>query len=267
MKERKWWGNIQLEGDACVRLQLGPLKLVARHLAKEWHISYQADTALMAEEDVICRADTLSHAEDNVEYDNISRHVFAQPGDTLIVRPALADRPVVVRPYVPFYLPPGEVVTLFVSSPLWLSLSVDSQATPLVELPIQRASDTWFGPNTMVGELCYASRTQGRTCLKELPIRPHRAITPVIILNHASKPLLLERLNIMVPYLTLYENDIGDLYTSRVTLTREHDGDNASMLIDKTAPDELGFNCHLLTPARSKGDSGALSRAFDALFG
>ena len=54
--------------------------------------------------------------------------------------PNLADRPVVARPAVPFFIPPGEELELFVSTPIWVQLR--SGTTDLVELPCLRPSDT-----------------------------------------------------------------------------------------------------------------------------
>ena len=76
-------------------------------------------------------------------------------------------------------------MTIYVSSPVWIRLET-ATGTLLDELPTIRQSDTWHGPNTREGELCYASRTFCRTNIDALPIRQNRALSPVIIYNHEN---------------------------------------------------------------------------------
>ena len=54
---------------------------------------------------------------------------------------------------------PRQKLTIYVGSPLWVGLLADD---PLGELPLQPPKLTWWGTNTREGEVCYASRTQGR---------------------------------------------------------------------------------------------------------
>ena len=116
----------------------------------------------------------------------------------IALTPALADRPVVARPEKPFCLPAGAEAVVYVSSPLWVVLST-AQDLKLAEIPIVRPSDTWLGPSTREGELCYASRTFLRLSLDNLPRRPHRATSMVRILNHADTALPLRALKLPAP--------------------------------------------------------------------
>ena len=135
----------------------------------------------------------------------------------------------------------------------------------LQSIAIQRLSDTWFGPSTLEGELCYASTTHCRLNVKELPQRTHRVITPVLIRNQANTTLLLERLNLPTPLLPLYCSSSGQLWTPQVTLTREKDGDQAELIIDNKPPVEAG-QLLKLNEARDIADNGVLFRAFNTVF-
>ena len=74
------------------------------------------------------------------------------------------------------------------------------------------------------GELCYSSSTFCRTNLEELPLRPHRVISPIIIYNNAKHPLLLERLSLPLPYLSVYADENLGLWTEEIILKNEPHG-------------------------------------------
>src|SRR5439155_1571474 len=111
-----------------------------------------------------------------------------------------------------------------------------------------RLSDTWYGPNTREGELCYSSKTFCRTHLADLPLRPHRVLTPVSIQNNAKDPLLLEQLSLPLPYLSTYVDENGSLWTEEITVVNEpHHKHNVHQ--EKGAP-KIAGNAKLVSAAR-----------------
>jgi hypothetical protein len=197
--------------------------------------------------------------------EKIERYMFRATGEAIHLLPMLADRPIVSRPITPIHLPSGEEVTLFVSSPVWVGVAVDGGKKRLLALPIIRPSDTWFGPNTFDGELCYDSRTRGLLSADEVVLRIHRAITPVLIYNRADSDLMLERISIPVPLLSLYGDQQGQLWTEAVTLLREEDNEMAALKIGHGAPNQAG-KCELFTEPRQRSGRGLFYRAFSSLF-
>ena len=179
---------------------------------------------------------------------------------------SLANRPVISRPVTPFHLPAGEEATLFVSTPVWLHLAAAKPLRDLTDVPIQRPSDTWFGPSTREGQLCYDSRTSGRLHLEEVPQRPHRAVTRVVIRNDGSDALRLERLSLPAPFLAVFEADDGLLWTTPVTLVREPSGEMGTVKIHENPPQEAR-HARRLSPPREKPTHASLVRALSALFG
>jgi hypothetical protein len=258
-----WWGSFTFPYEQGLQWRIGPLTLIVCHRDGEWHLGHQRSDNF-DDPDVtweICRADELPDT-----LDNHSRYIFSKGVKELLVTPRLADRPVISRPRIPFNLTAGEEVTLYVSSPLWMELALD--ASPLIkleEVSIQRPSDTWFGPSTLEGELCYASATHCRIKLDELPQRAHRAITPVLIRNQGATTLTVERLNLPAPLLSIYACADGQLWTPRVTLIRGRDGDMAELKIDDKPPAEIA-SPQLLGAPRQAAHIGALIRAFNAVF-
>ena len=257
--QTSWWGDFELAEGVTGYWRVGPLELWVSNLAHEWRIHYRREDAAL--DDTLSVAIPAETAAD--EHTESLRFGFGKTGTKLNLLPVLADRSVVVKPEVPLYIPSGEEATLYVSTPVWLRLSLESRK--LLELPSYRPSDTWFGPSTIVGEFCYASSTAGRLSLNELEFRPHRAVTPLCVRNRASDPLLLERVKLPVQYLAVYRSRDDFLWTQKVTLERAEDGDLAGLNISKTVPKEVGSTVRLSEP-RQRPDKNLVVRAFSKLF-
>jgi hypothetical protein len=283
--EARWWGETALEVGEVARAVVGPLVLWARRRARDWSLATQTGPDGHAGEAERGRRVPDDDLPDDVP---LQRFSFAETPGALLLRPALADRPVVVRPESPLAVPSGERVTLYVSTPVWVTISVgrasrraparrrsrrtaEAEGPPatedirLTEIATYRLSDTWFGPSTLVGELCYASRTAGRLDLSELPVRPHRAVTPVIIDNRATSPLVIQRLVVPIPSLALYADGVGALWTQGVTLTRESDGDAAITRVDAAGFGTGAKGLERIAEPRVAATTGVV-RAFSRLF-
>ena len=259
MTKTSWWGDFELAEGVTGYWRVGPLELWASHLEHEWRIYHRQEDD--AGDSTLSVAIPAERAPD--ERAERLRFGFGKTGTKLALLPILADRSVVVKPDVPLYIPSGEEATLYVSTPVWLRLSLASRK--LLELPSYRPSDTWFGPSTLSGEFCYASRTAGRLSLSELAFRPHRAVTPLCVRNRAHDPLLLERVKLPVQYLAVYRGRDDFLWTQKVTLEREEDGDLAGLDISKTVPKSVGPTLRLSEP-RQHPDKNLVVRAFSKLF-
>jgi hypothetical protein len=259
-----WWGRFSFDSGQTAHWDIGPLKLAIQRLPNEWQLAYER-----AEETDVETTNRGHHAVAEsiagLDYPNVERYVLDQTSDTLQITPILADRPIVTRPVNPLHVPVGEAATLFVSSPLWLRIEVGDPAKVIQELPIARLSDTWFGPSTMEGELCYASRTNARLNLANIPIRTHRAVTAVNIVNRASTQLVIERLELPVPYLSLFEGDNGGLWTEAVTMERTRDKEMAVFQVE-TGPPEEAKKATLLSEPRWPPEPKMSIHAFSKLF-
>ncbi len=262
-KPPHWWGSFTPPHAQSLQWRIGPLTLIVRCLDGEWQIGHQRTSNFDNDDGSweFQRCDQLPET-----LDTHSRYIFSQLVKQLTLTPRLADRPIISRPRVPFNLTAGETVTLYISSPLWIELALATSPTTLLEeIAIQRPSDTWFGPSTLEGELCYASATHCRINLAELPQRVHRAITPVLIRNQADTTLTVERINLPSALLSLYACSEGQLWTPKVTLIRGRDGDMAELKIDDKAPKQT-TSPTLLSEPRDTANAGVLIRAFNAVF-
>lgn len=196
---------------------------------------------------------------------HVTRYSFQKTDSRCTLAPMLADRAIVVRPDIPLFILPGEEVTLYVSTPLWIRVEVGKESRLLQEIPSYRPSDTWFGASTLEGELCYAVQTAGRLRLENLPRRLHRAITPIHVRNGGTDALHIAHIQVPVQYLSLFEGEGSYLWTQAVTLSRQASDDQAAVRFDEgKLPEEVGRTQKLRGP-RLDVRTNTIFRTFSSL--
>ncbi len=256
-----WWTPHTVPVGHHLEMVLGPLRLSLGHDVDEWRVQHESMPEEAASDQV-----TIDIGPGLAERPGERYVIGGEDASRLALRPQLADRSVVIRPRQPVFLLSGQQVTLYLSTPIWVRLEVGQAGALLTELPVIRLSDTWFGPSTREGEICYAGRTHARHHIDELPRRAHRAITPLHIHNKANSPLSLEKFSLPVPMLSLFGAADGSLWTQRLTLTRENQSDLAAVRIDPR-PADYAAGLELLARPRQEGGHSSLVRAFSLLFG
>ncbi|MDZ4701681.1 MAG: hypothetical protein SH809_18360 [Rhodothermales bacterium] len=264
-----WWGTYHIPEGLAGCWEVGPCTIWVASRPNEWRIArFQLNDAYVDAAEVrtsLEMSEMMAFIEAKGEAVSLHRFGFRVPGDEIYVRPRLADRAVVVQPEMPLHILPREEVTLYISTPLWVQFEAGSPRRVLQEFPLYRPSDTWFGESTIHGELCYAGRTAARLRLQDLTVRPYRVITPVRVKNRAQDGLLLNRIQVLVQYLSIFEATNGHLWTQMVTVERERSGDFAAMKIGVGAPAEAGETTRLESPRRAI-ESNLIFRAFGGLF-
>ncbi|HKL50016.1 MAG TPA: hypothetical protein VJ908_02515 [Wenzhouxiangellaceae bacterium] len=258
---RPWWKSRELRRGSRLVLELGPMKIELGHGDGEWLLWSASDV----EDDRPARSRMAVRR--GLPEEVHERFVHDGPDRQVTLAPVLGDRPVVARPRQPVYLLSKQEVTFYLSTPIWLKILVGSSQLMLRELASIRLSDTWFGPSTRVGELCYANRTHARRNLAEVPLRPHRAITPLRIRNNAQEALPLEKISLPVPMLPLFGAEDGSLWTQRATLVRDEVSDLASVRIEasKDHLDPYGRPLTRIAAPRHENPM-AVVRAFSTFF-
>ncbi|MDZ7799752.1 MAG: hypothetical protein U5K81_03015 [Trueperaceae bacterium] len=259
---RPWWEPCRFEIGEVRRWRIGPITVHAERHAREWRVWHQGGDDPLDDTLEVAAPESRNEASTRGEA-TAMRYAFAQAPPRVALEPRLADRPMIVRPAEGVVVAANESTQLYVSTPLWASVTTLDPRHALREMPCYRPSDTWFGPDTVDGELCYASRTTGRTDLEALPMRPHRAVTPIRIEESAGVPLPVERLKVPVDLLPLYATDRG-LWTPRVTLVRGASGDVADVRIDKEPPRMAG-NARRIAEPRRRSEGLLTLRTFSQL--
>jgi len=219
-----WWGTYDFADGDCRGWHIGPLRLIARREATDWVLAHAS------EEDPLASALEIDQPCESVTDDTLqqARFAFQTEQTQLDISLRLADRPFSVRPEHPVSVPSGQAVTIYITTPIWLHLCVGAKRIFLTEIATYRPSDSWFG-NTRSGELCYATRTRAKSRMADLPHPPHRATTPVRVINKATETLRIEQLKLPMPNLALYRDANGSLLTQSVEFTRNSAGASATM--------------------------------------
>lgn len=254
-----WWQPRDLSANQCWHLAIGPLSMYLERTAGEWLFSHQHQT----EQDEV-HSFVQEPLDSWPESLTPNRYVFQQSPSRCQLLPCLMDRPVVVKTRQPVFIPPGESINFYLSTPVCVRLMLGSDVI-LLELPVLRLSDTWFGPSTQIGELCYAAKTHARHNLAELPLRPHRAVTPLKVTNRSNEMLNIGKISLPVPMLSVFAREDHTLWTEAVTLEHHTDQSLAKLKIERKLP--IGIStAQRISSARQRPESHTLVRAFTGIF-
>ncbi len=262
-KRKNWWGEYTLHLCDTSLLKVGPLTVQFFRNEKEWQITHSQNKLVSDSEENQWSFENSSKV--GVDQGETQRHIFNETEDIFSVTPKLPDRPVVIKTAQPLNIHPGQQANIFVSIPLWLVISLGTEKPPIQEIPIVRPSDTWFGPSTMEGDLCYSSTTQGRLFINELPRRPHRAISSVLIQNTLDKTLTLEKFSVPAPYLSLFASEDGSLWTEVITLLNDDESDLAKVSVSEESI-KPGLKIKKIAEPRMTAQKNMLLRTFTVLF-
>ena len=264
----KWWNDYSIPPGAWARWEIGPLSLFVQRGVREWVFAWETGSDLFSETVSVEVPTAVAPREGVCEF---ARYVAGDTHARFSLMPRLGDRPFIVRPASPLFVLAGQVVVLYVSTVVWISASVDgtgksSETSTLLERPVARPSDTWFGLNTYEGELCYASRTNAHTDLASIKRRPHRAITPIEIRNQGADTLLVDQLRVPVPALSLHEDADSILWTDMVSLEREEGERSATLTVPERSL-HLPEGRTLLASPREPIEAGTIVEAFSRFLG
>lgn len=249
---------MQVDVDCCRTLALGPSELAAERRSHEWRLRHR-EVPTAAEDRCTLSEGTAPDEGDG--WSTVKRIGGSSHADGLAVLPRTADRPIVSLPADPFVVPQSTTVTLFVSTPLWLDVRIDGETA--LEVPTLRPRDIWIGPTTGPGEAGYANRTQCRQQLDEIPVRPHRVLTPVVVHNRSREPRALERLMLAVPYLAVFATGTNRLWTERIELTIRTD-ESESRIVPGAPEDAV--DGRVVAAARETAPAGGLGRLLADVF-
>ena len=246
------WSTMLAVADKPVYVEMGDLCLTIRKLVHEWQLTYHWEKKGNAG-GFDCRY--LEQPSEKPE--TVDRIAMQTMSDGLLLTPKLADLPLVVRPYSPFTIPSNNRITLYFTSPIWLTINFAEGVSR--EFPVQQLSETWMGPPTQDGELCYGSHTLARLDEAMLVLLPWRALTLIHLHNKSSTDFTLERLSLPTPYLSLYD-DNDRLVTESLNITMDSENQQGIVTIKKVKSGKL------ITAPRKHNDRGVLISAWENLF-
>ncbi len=255
-KHSSFWGDFEIKSDAIRYWRLASLELWIQRSAREWRIAYRHEEN---------EGDDDPRPNEKAESmpDNFSRFAFKQTAATLRILPALARLPLVANLENPFFLAPRNEVYLHVSSPIWLQIQTVDPKVPLLDLPTLRLNDTWFGPNTLEGDLCLAAKKFAYLDLENVTWPPHRALTSACIRNNSERVLAIEKIRLPLPNLQLFQDGEKRFWTESIRFEMESEHEIARLHVppdNPFAPKKL----ELVAEEREK-EKNMMGRAFSLL--
>ena len=257
-----WHGTHKVPENRMVTVFVGPLVLVIAHHPGEWQLAWRRSRDIEPRTPV-SRPTPISKLDPAF---TVQRFLARQPGDSIRLSPMLADRPVVARPELPLAVCAGDEAKIFVSTPVWVRAELPEPNRILLEMPTIRPSDTWFGPDTRRGVVAYASQTAARLSIDNLPPMSHRVITEVTIRNQVGAVLLLERVSVPAPNLTLFADAGGGLWSAPLLAVRDSESARARVELSALPPVEASGARQVAEP-REAIERNVLTRALHVLIG
>jgi hypothetical protein len=249
--------SIELQEGQTFHLQLGTLRFHCTRLAAEWQISQTWEI-----EDITLPSYQTDYIVPTAKPN--FRYMVGNTSNQFKIVPRLANMNMIVRPISPILVPKGAEVIFFVGTTVWLDIIlIDGKSKCVHEVPTQQDSETWFGANTYEGALCYTSQTHARMHLNAIPKHAGRVITALKLKNKSDQTFQVDRLNVPIPYLSVYQDEAGFLYSNDVLAELEGVYEGIDINIQRTPGNQFGKVKRISDP-RESYLKGALKKAVNA---
>lgn len=257
------WGELSLGVGEAAHFALGELELRLRRRTDEVWMHACHEVSAPIETASVSRAQDEGSSEGTDAEAWIRWALRADEG--LALRPALPDRPVVVSPEQPFFLPPEGRARVFVRIPLFVQVRTTGDSSPgatLEEFPSVVLSDTWWGSFTE-GEVGYWLGTRARREMTPDLYSPHLAVCPFVLVNRSDQPLPVERFAVRVAYLTLFGRG-QSVWTDEVQVRYRGGSDGSEIRYTGNVPEDAG-EVSRLADSREPAPRGFNARTFGRL--
>ena len=195
--QEAWWGTVSVDEQQSRYFKVGNIVICLDRFNHQWHVT--------------------THREGEEPFKSFA----AQAANEITLKPSMPNRSLLSKLDRPFYIPTGETLMLYISSPIWIRIEAGTPPVLLDEIATEALADTWYGKNTLDGELCYAGQIHCSTDLEDLPRDSTRVISPVSIVNRSKETLLLEELKVPLPYLSIYIDNQNHLWTEQLNVIQE----------------------------------------------
>ena len=262
MRSKHWWGGFEFSEQEIKCWQIGERRIAIQRGAQEWTIWNQETPTEIND---VVEVNELKNS-DSLAGVHFERFLERKTNSKLFIEPSLADQAMIVRPSKPITVMPGEEAKLYVSTPIWMTISMNQNAEPMYDVPFWRPSDSWFGPNTISGDVCYAKYTDAKLLKEHLEVRSHRASTLVTVLNEQEEKLLIQRLNLPVPLLKVYVNKQKEFWTDQVSILQRIEHSKPTSTVSHSPPDDV-HNMEQVSESREMSNKSSLMSSIKNLIG
>ena len=210
MNPQSFWKSLHFTVNQTCIFKAGFAEVCIKHIQNGWLVKSRT-TDLSTDELTVEEMDDLSDDSDVLHFHTGSSH-------ELIVVPALPNKAVVFKNNKNIKISAGESANLYFKIPLNMQFYFQEvkDENRLVEMPLQRLSDTWFGEIDS-GEPAYSIGSFYDKSFSEVQATTWEAICSVEIINNTVGILELQRLILRVEDFYLYRKN-NQLLTSHVRI-------------------------------------------------
>jgi len=224
------WGDHELpDPGGHLEFDLGPLEIRVRRVQNELWIAHRLkpDPAV---------PDTWVDGVPG--HTDWSRWALRDEDTQLRLSPALPDRMLVVKVEQPFTLLSRASARVYagVGASIRVQAVGDRGATDLVEIPVERLSDTWWG-DFQSGEPALWLATRARREVPDVLLEPWQIVCTLQLSNTSSDALPVEKLALRVEHLTLFGAD-DLLWAEEVQVEYRGEDEGSDIEMTGRPPDE-----------------------------
>jgi len=250
MTPQSFWKKYPTKVNQSLGFKAGYAEVFVKRVSNGWLVK----TASLAQPVDKMEAKTVDDLLDDQEV----LHFYSGNSGNLIVVPALPNKAVVFRNNKNIKVSAGESTRLFFTIPLSMQLYFDEvkDENRLIEVPLRRLSDTWFGEMDG-GEPAYSIGSTYYKSLAEVDARVWEAIASVEIINNTFGVLDLQRLILRVEEFNLYRKD-NQILTNHVTI--EFKGQEQVESVNLSTRDDVHGDKFELVASKRLSDSKKLLR-------
>lgn len=189
----------------------------------------------------------------------VTRWAWKNPTFTLSIDPVLQEKDLVFRPTRPISIASKDRVDFYVSPCVRLKISFDKKF--VTHLPIIEYSETWFGKDPTMGDLCYAVKTRATTNPENIIKKRYRFLCHLSIMNESDAPITIDKVKVLTEFIRLYKDQDGYVFSDELLL-RNINGHSVKMSI--TSPDTRAIGLEKIFDARGKLQS-VLLKSFSVM--
>jgi hypothetical protein len=253
MKQQSFWKKYIFAVNQTLLFKAGYAEVYVKCIQNGWlvksRLSDGASTDLLVE-----KIDDLADDQDVL-------HFYSGDSNELLLVPTLPNKAVVFRNNKNIRISAGESASLFFRIPLTMQIYFQEvkDENRLVEIPLQRLSDTWFGEIDN-GEPAYSIGSNYDQSFSEVQATSWEAITSVEIINNTASVLDLQRLILRVEDFNLYLKN-KQVLTSSATI--EFKGQEQAGSVNLSVQEEIhGDNPVQIAKSRFSDSKRLLRRSF-----
>lgn len=210
MNPKSFWKKYDFADNQTLIFKAGYAEVYIKHIQNGWLVKSQLNDQA-ADELIVDEVADLADDSDVL-------HFFTGKSHELLVMPALPNKAVVFRNNKNIKLSAGESANLFLRIPLTMQFYFQEvkDENRLMEIPLQRLSDTWFGEIDS-GEPAYSIGSNYDNSFSEVRATAWEAVSSVEIINNTAGVLELQRLILRVEDFNIYLKN-NQLLTSHATI-------------------------------------------------